>query len=148
MPTLNELGAEELHAAMNNYLKSSGAPLNSQYEFTFVDLDENGRRDALVLMKLPYTYWCGWAGCPLLVFRADAARFSFISRTENVRGPVFIAHSMTNNMRDIILRTSGTNTPDRNVVLNFDGTAYTKNALSAPRYNTYPSSQTMEKFFR
>lgn len=148
MPSLEDLGEEELRAAMDNYLRSSGSPLNSQYEFAFVDLDNNGRRDALVLMKLPYTYWCGWSGCPLLAFRANTDSFSFISRSENVRGPVFVASTSGNGMRDIIIRASGTNTPDRNVMLAFDGNAYTANALGAAQYRANPSTDTMEKLFR
>ena len=148
MPELEELGEGELRIAMDNYLISSKSPLNSQYEYAFVDLDNNGRRDALVLMKLPYTHWCGWSGCPLLVFRANIDDFSFISRSENIRGPIFVAQTVSNGLRDIVIRASGTNTPDRNVFLSFDGQNYTSNALAAPQYHITPSTETMDKLFR
>lgn len=148
MPQNKELDNDAVKAAMNIYLKQQDSPANSAYDIARVDIDGDNRRDALVLIKLPYTYWCDWGGCPLIIFKDNRTKFKFISRTENVRGPLFVAKSRSNGWRDIIVRASGTNTRDRNVKLSFNGIIYPKNSLGAPTYNSQPSSYNMDKFFR
>lgn len=148
MPDFKEPDDAALHLAMQYYITAENAPLNSLYDIARVDLDRDGRREGLVLMKTPHTYWCDWGGCPMLIFQARGNRFKFISRTENVRGPIFVSQDKTSAWRKIITRTSGTNTSDRNVVLNFNGLTYPKNTLSAPTYGAQPHSQIMDKFFR
>jgi len=148
MPKFQEPNDAALHEAMQRYLKAQNAPAQSMYDIARVDLNGDKRRDGLALMKLPHHYWCDWAGCPLLVFKAGATDFTFQSSTQNVRGPIFISRETSQNWRKIIVRASGSNTPDRNVSLDFNGRAYTKNALSAPTYGANPSSTQMDKFFR
>lgn len=148
MPGFDEPEDAALHTAMRAYIQSENAPANTLYDIARVDLDRDGRRDGLVLMKTPHTYWCDWSGCPLLVFRAKGAGFHYVSRTENVRGPIFVSRDKSSDWRKIIMRVSGTNTHDRNVVLTFNGIRYPQNTLSAPTYGAEPHSQIMDKFFR
>ena len=41
------------------------------YDFRRVDLNGDGKRDALVLFTNPYGYWCGDNGCSMLVMKAE-----------------------------------------------------------------------------
>ena len=148
MPSFKEPDDAALHSQMQRYIGQQEAPANSQYDMVRVDLDGDDRRDALVLMTLPHTYWCDWGGCPMLVFQARGDSFKFISRTENVRGPVFVSQTRPNNWRKIITRASGTNTQDRNVSLTFNGITYPKNTFGAPTFDAEPHSRIMEKFFK
>ena len=148
MPSFDEPDDTAVHDAMLRYIKQENAPLNSLYDIARVDLDRDGKRDALVLMKTPHTYWCDWGGCPMLTFHARGSKIKFISRTENVRGPVFVSQDKSSKWRKIIMRTSGTNISDRNVVLTFNGVAYPPNTLGAPTYSAEPHSRIMDKFFR
>ena len=148
MPSFDEPDDAALHMAIQSYMTFENAPLNSLYDIARVDLDRDGRRDGLVLMKTPHTYWCDWSGCPMIVFQARGSGFKYISRTENVRGPVFVSRDKSSQWRKIITRISGTNTTDRNVTLSFNGITYPQNALGAPTYGAQPHSQIMDKFFR
>ncbi|MAZ76578.1 MAG: hypothetical protein CMH31_04665 [Micavibrio sp.] len=148
MPSFEEPDDAAVHAAMQSYTKQQSAPINSLYDIARVDLDRDGKRDALVLMKTPHTYWCDWGGCPMLAFQARGKGFKFISRTENVRGPVFVSHDKSSDWRKIITRASGTHISDRNVVLTFNGLTYPQNTLGAPTYGAEPHSRIMDKFFR
>ncbi|MFA5591866.1 MAG: hypothetical protein WC989_00945 [Micavibrio sp.] len=120
-----------LHAAIQHYLESRGGPKNSQYQYTRMDLNGDGLREGLVLFNLPHSYWCGWSGCTLAVFGAGDDNFMLVSETSRIRGPLFIGGSATNGWEDIAVRLTGTDHPDRNIVLRFDGQSYPENPLNA-----------------
>lgn len=112
-------------AAVQDYLASRGAPANSRYEFTRIDLDQDGRRDGIVIMKSPHQYWCSMEGCAMVVFKAANDSFSLVSQVSPVRGPLVVSASETNGWRDMLLRVSGRSwEPSRNVILRYDGHGY------------------------
>lgn len=111
--------------AIQDYVASLGAPADSRYEFTRIDLDHDGRRDGIVIMKSPHQYWCGMEGCKMVVFKAANDSFSLVSEIAPVRGPLVVSASETNGWRDLLLRISGRSyEPPRNVILRYDGHAY------------------------
>jgi hypothetical protein len=118
-----------LHASIQSYLEQRGGPKHSQYDYVRTDLNGDGRREALVLFNLPHNYWCGWSGCTLAVFGVEDENFVLVSETSRIRGPLFVGGTQTNGWEDIGVRVSGTESPDRNVVLRYDGTAYPENPL-------------------
>ena len=130
-----------LISSINNFIAQKDAPANSLYDFVRVDLNDDELRDGLVLFKTPYSYWCGWAGCHMAVFKAEDNDFSFISDMRNIRGPIYIAPSRTNNYRDIIVRLSGANIRDKNVILKYNGNTYPENPIIAPEL-TAPITKT------
>jgi len=118
-----------LHAQIQKYLDDRQGPKNSQYQYTRMDLNGDGLREGLVLFNLPHNYWCGWSGCTLAVFGAGDNNFLLVSETSRIRGPLFVGGTQTNGWEDIGVRLTGTETPDRNVVLRYDGAAYPENPL-------------------
>lgn len=124
-----------LFAKIDSYLISQKGPRNARYDYARVDLNEDGMRDALVLFKLPHSYWCDWGGCTMAIFEARDDSFILRSEMTNVRGPLMVADTQTQGWRDIIFRVSGVNAPDRNVVMSFDRGAYPVNPSGAPAYN-------------
>ncbi len=128
--TFSDPDDSALHAAVQQYLDTRKGPKNSQYQYTRMDLNGDGRREGLVLFNLPHNYWCGWSGCTLAVFEANNQNFALRSETSRIRGPLFVGGSNTNGWEDIAVRLSGTEDADRNILLRFDGTGYPDNPLN------------------
>lgn len=120
-----------LVGAIQTYLADSRGPLNSQYEYVRMDLNNDGLREGIVLFNLPHSYWCGWGGCTMAIFQAGDDSFALLSETKKIRGPLVLADSRTNGWEDIIVRLSGMDEADRNVVLKFDGYGYPDNPVIA-----------------
>lgn len=120
----------EMKAAIDQFLIDHNAPKNSQYEYTRMDLNGDGLREALILFNLPHSYWCGWSGCTMAVFQAGDRNFSLLSETTRIRGPLMVGSTRTNGWDDIGVRLSGTDMADRNVLLKFDGMQYPSNPLN------------------
>lgn len=121
------LNEADLRIAIHDYIAGQRGPANSQYEYSITDLNGDGRRDALVLFNLPYGYWCGWAGCTMIVFDGSGDDFAVQSEIRNVRGPLLVAENSTNGWRDIIVRVTGTRMSDKNVALQFENGTYPEN---------------------
>lgn len=148
MPGQSDLKDEKLFEAVTSFLQKRGAPAHSDYDFARVDLNHDGKRDGIVLFKLPHTYWCGWDGCGMLVLNAGAKEFTPISLIGNVRGPIYVSNQSQNGWRDIIIRISGARMRDKNIVLHFNGSGYPQSPLLAPDLNIPMSGLETEMFFR
>ena len=111
--------------SISTWLNRTGAPANSQYEFTRIDLDGDGRREGLVLLQSPHQAWCMDYGCTMYIFRAHDEGFSYLSEVSPVRGPLVVMDTRTNGWRDIIAYVSGRSGWDaKNVALRYDGKSY------------------------
>ncbi|MFP4313214.1 MAG: hypothetical protein ACLFR0_02695 [Alphaproteobacteria bacterium] len=113
-----------LKESLLDILKETGGPLNSGYISRRADLNNDGRRDALVLFKTPYGFWCGTHGCTMLVMQAHNDVFTLHSAIQTVRPPVYISDYESNGWKNIIMRVSGRSTKAKNVSLQFDGESY------------------------
>lgn len=111
--------------ALDDYIAKIGAPRISRYEFTRVDLNNDGRREGLAMMVSPFHYWCTMDGCAMVVFTASNSGFTFMSTVAPIRGPVHISHATTNGWRDFVVRVSGQEGwPAKEALLQFDGNNY------------------------
>ena len=126
-------------SAVKEYLKSRGDPAFSRYEFSRIDLNHDGRREALVLMVSPHHYWCGMNGCKMMVFEAYNEGFSPVAEVAPVRGPLVVSNTETNGWKDLIVRVSGRlNLDAKDVALRYDGDTYPqKPALQPALYASY-----------
>lgn len=122
--------------SIQTFLKDNKAPLYSEYEFTRTDLDADGRRDALVLFKNPYGFWCDGNGCTMLVLKANNESFSLVGSVQPIRTPLEISDLTQNGWRTMIARVSGRNAPPKDVALAFDGTTYPQDPSDLPPFNT------------
>lgn len=147
-PEKDEPKDEKLVEAATSYVQSRGAPPNSDYDFARVDLNGDGRREGIILFKLPHTYWCGWDGCGMLILKAGKDDFTPLSTISNVRGPIYISSETNNGWRDIIIRTSGTNMADKNIKLEFNNGNYPQSPLLAPTLEIPLSALNTQTFFR
>lgn len=119
-----------LVSAIEQYLAENQGPKNSQYQYTRIDLNGDGLREALVMFNLPHSYWCGWSGCTMAVFAAGDNSFQIVSQTSRIRGPIVVGQTQTNGWDDIGVRISGTDYADRNVLLKFDGSGYPETPMN------------------
>lgn len=115
---------QELDHSVRKTLAEMKAPVYSGYEFRRIDLNKDGRRDALVLFKTPYGYWCGTHGCTMLVMEAHNKDFTLVNSIQPVRAPVYSTNSETNGWRDIIIRVSGRWDDAKDVAAKYNGRAY------------------------
>jgi hypothetical protein len=114
-----------LMTSIQSYISFKKGPAYSRYEFTRIDLDEDGRREGLVMMNSPYQFWCGRDGCTVIVFKAINGGFSPITEITPIRGPLVVSELKTNGWKDIIVRVSGReHTKPRDVALKYDGRSY------------------------
>jgi len=146
--SVNDPKDEKLFEAITNYVRLQNAPPNSAYDFVRVDLNGDGRREGIVLFKLPHTHWCGWDGCGMVIFRANDKSFTHLSSISGIRGPIYVNAAGQKGWRDIIIRTSGTKTRDKNIVLQFNGRGYPSSPMLAPSLHQPVSSLNVETFFR
>jgi hypothetical protein len=114
----------QLDESVRKTLANMQAPVYSGYEFRRIDLNKDGRREALVLFKTPYGYWCGTHGCTMLVMEAHNDHFTLHSSIQPVRAPVYSTDTETNGWRDIIIRVSGRWDEAKDVAAKYDGTKY------------------------
>jgi hypothetical protein len=115
----------QLTTAIMAYVAGAQGPQNSQYEFTRIDLDGDGRREGIVMMKNPHQFWCGIYGCRMAVFRASNNGFTLLSEIAPVRGPLTVSQTRTNGWRDILVLVDGrTGWERKQVALQFDGSKY------------------------
>lgn len=114
-------------AMLRSYIAEQKGPPNSRYDYTRADLNGDGAREAIFLFKGPYTYWCGWSGCMMVIMKAEGNGFTVMSEMTGIRGPLIISDTTTNGWKDLVVRVSGTNMPDRNVSMSYDGDSYPVN---------------------
>ncbi len=148
LPKSNDPKDEVLFEAAAKYIASQNAPTHSAYDFERIDLNGDGLRDAIILFKLPHRHWCGWDGCGMVVFKASRKDFAPLSAISGVRGPIYVSQVTHKGWRDIIIRTSGTNLRDKNVLMRFNGTGYPNSPMLAPTLKAKLSDMPTERFFR
>lgn len=134
------------HQAVRNFLGTSEAPLASSYDIARIDLNDDGRREALVLFKTPYGYWCGKDGCTLLIFEASNTDFTLRSSIQPIREPLYISDDTQNGWHTLVVRISGRNEEAKNVALAFDGESYPNTPTHLPPYLRFVVQQAQRLF--
>ena len=123
---------EALKEALHKFLSTSEAPVASTYKYVRFDLNGDHRRDALVLFKTPYGYWCGINGCTMLVLKAHDKHFTLVNAIQPVREPVYIGMMKTKGWNDILVRVSGRAAKAKDVTIKFDGNTYHSDPSKLP----------------
>ncbi len=131
---INEPSDAQLDVAVKSFLKESHAPAASIYSFRRTDLNSDGRRDALIIFKNPYGYWCGIYGCTMLVMEANEDSFKLVNAVQTVREPIYVSDTKTNGWNEIIMHISGRWTETKDVALQYDGEKYPANPSELPPY--------------
>lgn len=137
----NDPDNELLKVAMHSFFESNGTPISSTYNFVRFDLDGDKRRDALVMIKTPYGYWCGQHGCVMLIMKAHNTGFSLVNSIQPVREPVYISRAKLNGWNNLVVRVSGRKSDKAKfVVLRSDGKRYPKDPGKLEAYPLSPAN--------
>jgi hypothetical protein len=136
-----------MRESVTAFLQQTGAPVSSMYDFQRIDLDHDGRRDALVLFKNPYGYWCDQNGCTMLVMHAGEESFELVNAIQPVRGPLYVSSAATNGWRDIILHVGGRWSATRDVAMTYNGAQYPRNPDVMPPYLLASSANAQRVFY-
>lgn len=110
--------------AMSTYIGDQ-----TDFDATLFDLNQDGLKDAVVLLK--GSNWCGSGGCTMLVFKAlPNDQFQPHSKLTVTDRPIYVLPNQTQGWRDLSVYTGGTG----QVLLKFNGISYPSNPSLAPRY--------------
>jgi len=129
---------EDLKVAMMAFLKKTGAPVSSTYNFVRFDLNGDKRREAIAIVNSPYGYWCGTHGCTMLIMKAHDNKFTLVNSIQPVREPIYISRTKTKGWNNLIVRISGRWDETKNVLLRYDGSKYPKNPTKLVEYPVNP----------
>jgi hypothetical protein len=129
------------------FLQQTGAPVSSMYDFQRIDLDHDGRRDALVLFKNPYGYWCDQNGCTMLIMKAGSDDFELVNAIQPVRGPLYVSNETTNGWRDLIVHVGGRWSATKDVAMTYNGAQYPRNPDVMPPYLLASTANTQRVFY-
>ena len=139
---VNDPDDAALTKAIQQFVQNTSAPAATGFDYVRYDLNDDGRRDALVYLKSPYGYWCGTHGCALLIFRAHDEHFSLINAVQPIRTPVHISTLKTKGWKNLVVRVSGRADKAKDVAMQFDGRQYPTDPSKLPpfpkkNYNGY-----------
>lgn len=125
---------ERLIDALKEFITQGHAPPATGYQYVRYDLNGDGLRDALMLLKTPFGYWCGTHGCTMLVFQAHPGKFTLVNAIQPVQAPVYISTMKSNGWKDLVVRVSGRWTKAKDVAMLFDGQKYPSNPSDLPPF--------------
>lgn len=97
------------------------------YALVEVDLDEDGRKDALALMNSQSTY-SGTGGSTLFLLRAckEDGKYTKVGSVGVVHAPIYLRTTRHHGLRDLLVTVSGGGAEPGVAVLAFDGKCYPK----------------------
>ncbi len=121
-----------LYESIQKLVEQANGPANSRFDYTRIDLDGDGRRDALVYLRMPYSHWCGQHGCTLLVLKAGMESFEYVSYVQPIRPPLIVSENRSNGWKDIMVRVDGRWSETKDVALKFDGRVYPSDPAEQP----------------
>ncbi len=123
----------DINQALLAYLAKAGddPQYANPHQTALIDLNGDGRQDALVLLENPM-YFCGTGGCTMLVFKGTQSGFEFVSRSTLIRGPVLVSDTKTHGWRDLIVEVSGGGIAAKQVALKYTGSEYPLNPSTLP----------------
>ena len=125
-PAFQQQEAPGLVAAIQRYVEKKGEHDTPLFQHAFIDLNGDGRADAIVLLSGPT--WCGSGGCTMLIFRGTKTGFSFVSGSTVTSEPIRVSREKAAGWRTLIVHSKGKG----DVQMHFDGTRYPLNPSVQP----------------
>ncbi|MEM1170174.1 MAG: hypothetical protein AAGJ08_14115 [Cyanobacteria bacterium P01_H01_bin.35] len=133
---VDEKTQNNLTEAVNSYFQELGVNVENDetYKTEYIDLNDDGIKDALVLMSTQD--WCGTGGCNLFIFQGGENKFEFLSSSSLIHQPFTVSKTQTNGWRDLVVEVRGGGAKPQTVTLKFDGKLYPSNPSLEPPINS------------
>lgn len=103
----------------------------TQYSVAFVDLNRDGKQEAIVYLS--GRGWCGTGGCRALILTPYGTSYKVLTQTTITGLPIRVLNSETNGWHDLSVVVSGGGVePGYEAILAFDGKSYPSNPSVLP----------------
>lgn len=106
---------------LNAALKSITGMDEPSYDVAYTDLNRDGLKDAVVLLK--GRQWCGSGGCTMMIFVNDGDHYQFLSKSTVTSPPILLAPEQHNGWQDLVVWSNGKGP----VTMRYDGRKYPRN---------------------
>ena len=103
---------------------------NDAYSVTLIDLNEDGKREAIIYVAGPSV--CGSGGCSLLVLTPSARGYRLVTTTTVTHLPAYALNTRTHGWRDLSVFVAGGGLSGHYASLRFNGRKYPSNPTVAP----------------
>ena len=117
-----------LEKAIKAWTKESTIPT---YKYAFVDLNDDGIDDAVVLIT--DNEYCGSGGCTFVIFRGVAGGFKPVSSSTITREPIFLLTEKNKGWRTLSVLIDGGGVESGQVIMRFNGKKYPGNPSMQPK---------------
>ncbi|WP_224981592.1 hypothetical protein [Geomonas agri] len=117
-----------LEKAINTWAKEATPP---SYKYAFVDLNDDGTDDAVVLIT--DNQYCGSGGCTFLIFKEASHGFQKVSSSTITRAPIFLLPERKNGWHTLSVFVVGGGAKSGQVLMRFDGAKYPNNPSTQPK---------------
>ena len=116
---------DDLKTFLQNYVgePTSSDAKDTRYYVAFVDLQDNGSKDALVY--LTGNGWCGSGGCTTLVLMPSGPKYVLVTKIIITRPPIRVLRTKSNGWHDLVIHVQGGGVVHGyDAKLQFDGKSY------------------------
>ncbi|WP_136526557.1 hypothetical protein [Geomonas ferrireducens] len=117
-----------LEKAIKNWAMEVPPP---SYKHAFVDLNEDGTDDAVVLIT--DNQYCGSGGCSFLVFKGTSYGFQKISSSTITTAPILVLPEKKSGWHTLSVFVAGGGAKSGQVLMRFNGTKYPNNPSAQPK---------------
>jgi hypothetical protein len=112
-------------------LPGATEPAIPRYSYAFVDLNDQGKKDVIVLLQ--DNSFCGSGGCTMLVLIPKKDSYKVIAQTDITHAPIRVLDSMSYGWHNLgVLVAGGGIMSGYEAVLSFNGTSYPTNPSVRP----------------
>jgi hypothetical protein len=122
-----------LKSFLQNYVRARSLDddKTTKYLAAFVDLNGDGRREAIVYVT--GQTWCGTGGCNMLILARAGTSWRIVTETTITRTPIRVLTTASNGWRNITVWAQGGGIqPGYEAELRFDGKTYPENPSVPP----------------
>jgi hypothetical protein len=103
----------------------------TEYTVGFIDLNGDGREEAMVYLGGPY--WCGSGGCPMMILTPEKTTYRLVCTTLITRPPIRVIASKSYGWSDLTVWVAGGGIiPGYEARLRFNGSRYPLNPSIPP----------------
>ncbi len=117
-----------LEKAIKAWTEESAIPT---YKYAFVDLNDDGIDDAVVLIN--DNQYCGAGGCSFIVFRGVSGGFKLVSSSTITREPILLLPEKMKGWHTLSVFVAGGGAKPGQVIMRFNGERYPGNPSMQPK---------------